>query len=374
MVDDVRNCHSIKFATMLLRWTLSGVAAIVVLSPQLVVWKLLYGSWYNVPQGAGFMRWDDIAWTETLFSSRNGLFAWAPLYAPMLIGLVVVRPEWRLVGPLLTGVLLQAVVNGAVWDWWGGGSFGGRRFDSTFIVFALGATALLSVVQRIVVATLQRRTRRQIALALFAGAISCLGIISLVAQLIVVGHTSVVSARKQGGQSAATIFAEKAGPAGAVSGALSDLATFPMRLLFAYRNDVDLHAYDKLVGVHYLGETFPGLNSEADKVVETISVAKLRPPHCEGLATDGSGSAVITADQARIFVGLNRRDDVIASIVITTSGNIKLQWDNDPSITKNIAGTETVSIRASQPSRGVHWLKIRAPLGSTVHSLTLQSE
>src|SRR5207247_1758341 len=32
-------------------------AALIVFAPQLVAWKLLYGSWLTVPQGESFMRW-----------------------------------------------------------------------------------------------------------------------------------------------------------------------------------------------------------------------------------------------------------------------------------------------------------------------------
>lgn len=374
MADDMRNRGSLTLSQLIRRWLLGGLAALVVFSPQLVVWKLLYGAWYTVPQGSGFMRWDDIAWTETLFSSRNGLFAWAPLYAPMLLGFLFMRPRGRLVLPLLCGLVLQALANGAVWDWWGGGSFGGRRFDSTFIIFALGATVLLSHAQRILAATWHRRTPLQLAMGLSVSSLIGLGANALVAQLIVVGHTSVVSARTQGGESAAKIFVEKAGFAGIINGGLSNIATFPARLFFSYRNDVDLSAYDKLVGVHYLGETFPGLNPTPDKLREDIAPAKLQPPRAFGLMVDANGNTVTTADEVRIFVGLNRRDDVVATMTVAAQGNIELRWDNGAAVLKSGAGLEELSVRLAAPKRGVHWLRLRAPHGTLVHTIALRAE
>ena len=90
------------------------------------------------------MRWGDSAWIETLMSSRNGLFPWAPIYAVGCIGLIVgLKRHTRVCSALLLGLLLQAYTNGAAWDWWAGGSFGGRRFDSCFIVFVFGLGVLL---------------------------------------------------------------------------------------------------------------------------------------------------------------------------------------------------------------------------------------
>src|SRR5262249_59156708 len=85
-IDDVRRRGAVSVGRLAARWAAGAVAAALVVSPQLVAWKLLYGAWYVVPQGPDFLRWDAPAWSEALFSSRNGLFPWAPLYAPIAIG------------------------------------------------------------------------------------------------------------------------------------------------------------------------------------------------------------------------------------------------------------------------------------------------
>jgi hypothetical protein len=113
--------------------------------PQLLAWKLLFGRFLiGVPLGADYVRWSDPFLAETLFSSRHGLFSWSPLLLFAAAGFVGFwwrhpRPGWPL-ALLLVGF---TYVNSAVADWWGGGSFGARRFDSALPILALGlATAL----------------------------------------------------------------------------------------------------------------------------------------------------------------------------------------------------------------------------------------
>src|SRR4029078_9529584 len=147
--DDLRRRDGASRAALAGRWAAGAAAAAIVFLPPLLAWKALYGAWYVVPQGPGFLRWDDPAWSETLFSSRNGLFPWAPLYAPMAIGvLVLARDGPPLPLALLLGLFGQALANGAAWDWWAGGSFGGRRFDSAYIVFAVGGAVLAEYAPR----------------------------------------------------------------------------------------------------------------------------------------------------------------------------------------------------------------------------------
>ncbi len=129
------------------RWSFtarSGVAfgALFLLgvSPQIICWKVIFDRfWIGVPLGDQYMRWSDPFLSEILFSSRHGLFSWSPLLliaAVGLIGFVWRRP--RVGVPLAGMLLLQTYVNSSVADWWAGGSFGARRFDSVLPILALG--------------------------------------------------------------------------------------------------------------------------------------------------------------------------------------------------------------------------------------------
>ena len=78
---------------------LGALGALLVFSPQLVAWKILFGTFWHLPQGEGFLRWSDMLWPSTLFSPRNGLFTSAPLMVLALIGLVLAIRNKALVIP-----------------------------------------------------------------------------------------------------------------------------------------------------------------------------------------------------------------------------------------------------------------------------------
>lgn len=374
VIDDIRRRSDVPWKSLVARWAIAGVAVIVVFSPQLVAWKLLYGSFYTVPQGDGFMRWDDPAWLETLFSSRNGLFPWAPLYLPMLVGLAFTTARRRLASLLLLGLLLQAWVNGAVWDWWAGGSFGGRRFDSAFVVFALGAAALLHAGFELVRAAVRGSwlVRAGAAIAIIAMVIA---LYVARAQYALARETSVTSARIMGGERAAETYVKKVeGRPGRLAARLSNWVTWPMRTVFAWRNDVDRHAYDQLVGVHHLGETFPGLNAFGDRRQDTISFARIAEPRFRGLSSVAKGTAELVRSSARIFVGFNRRGDLRVRIPIEASGFVRIGWDGEVHLSRVLVGSETLEIVVQDVSRGVHWLELEASPGTRLQEPMLVAE
>ena len=188
---------------------------------------------YVVPQGDGFMRWDAPCWSEVLFSSRNGLFHWAPSHALAALGLVAAcARRGRLAGLLLVGVGLQAVVNGAAWDWWGGGSFGGRRFDSCYAAFAIGLGAVLAPGAH-ALATIARRPRwARAALALATAPVAALAVALAIANVGLAIHYDSTTARIYGGDRAANVFRIhlKQGVrkrAGRVAARASVIATWP---------------------------------------------------------------------------------------------------------------------------------------------------
>jgi len=119
-----------------------GAAALgwlAVFTPQMVVWTVLYGQPFAIPQGQGFMQWTSPHPVAVLFSDNHGLLAWAPLLVLSLVGLwQLLRRAPELRYPLLVIVLACWYINAAVADWWGGEAFGGRRFLSLFPLFALG--------------------------------------------------------------------------------------------------------------------------------------------------------------------------------------------------------------------------------------------
>jgi len=134
------------FAFGVMRLAVAGAAALVIFSPQMMVWQSLYGQPFTIPQGAEFMRWTASQVTAVLFSPNHGLFSWTPLTAVALAGLV---PLWkkqpRLVFTLALFFLISTYINGAVVDWWAGEAFGARRFLSCFPIFVVGLAELVAL-------------------------------------------------------------------------------------------------------------------------------------------------------------------------------------------------------------------------------------
>ncbi len=129
-----------------------GAATFAGVLPQLVTWKLIYDRFYlGVPLGSDYLRLGDPFLTETLFSSRHGLFSWSPILVAAAVGLVAFVWRERRTGlPLVAVALLIWYVDSTVADWWGGGSFGGRRFDSVLPILALGLAAVVVFVSDLV--------------------------------------------------------------------------------------------------------------------------------------------------------------------------------------------------------------------------------
>ena len=78
------------------RLALTGLGALLVLTVQFSVWRILYGQWVTLPQGQHFLDWRALWLRPLLFSSFNGLVPWMPLAIPALAGLVIVarrKPE-----------------------------------------------------------------------------------------------------------------------------------------------------------------------------------------------------------------------------------------------------------------------------------------
>lgn len=111
--------------------------------PQLLVFKAIFGT-YVLPypvQGRDYLRLHRPRILEALFSSRHGLLFWTPILWLSLVGLATLA--WRRGRTWIPALVLLALmtwINGASADWWAGGSFSNRRFDSVLPLLVLGLT------------------------------------------------------------------------------------------------------------------------------------------------------------------------------------------------------------------------------------------
>jgi len=132
-----------EFRKNIALFILSGFAGFF---PQFIAWKRLYGSFFTIPQGGGFLLWFRPSVISILFSSFNGLFSWTPVTLVGVIGLLI-RMKNKKAGkiPLVLLILfcLQLYMNSIVRDWHGSWGFGMRRFVNCIPVFMVGIGALL---------------------------------------------------------------------------------------------------------------------------------------------------------------------------------------------------------------------------------------
>jgi len=211
-----------------------GAGALAGAFPQMAAWQILYGEWVllDPPHGADFLRLGRPFVLETLFSSRHGLLSWTPILWLGYLGLgPLLRTRRDLALPLLLPAAVMTYVNMCSGDWWAGGSFSNRRFDSLLPVLALGLAAAL---EWLAAAIARRPVLVPAALAVAAGALN-------VAML--------EGVRASGAPASPIAFAATVG-AGAqrVADAVGSPPAWPASWAFAWRHDLPPGQYDLLVG------------------------------------------------------------------------------------------------------------------------------
>ena len=143
---------------------IGAAAFVLVYSPQLLAYQALNGHPSQTTLVFRKLTWTSPHALEVLFSPRHGLFAWTPLAAIAIAGLVWLvagdrgakaprlRTDWhpdaRWVGICaLVMVAGQVYISGAVESWTVAGSFGQRRFVALTPLLTLGLAAVLAAVQ-----------------------------------------------------------------------------------------------------------------------------------------------------------------------------------------------------------------------------------
>ncbi len=145
IVGDLRR-HAVDWRVRALLWLGGGalvlVTAIVVFSPQLLYWKLVYGSATSLPQGAKYTRFGSPMMLEMLWAPRNGWLSSTPVAYLGVTGLFCI-PRRVLALGLGAAVLAQVYLNSTILDWWAMNSFGQRRLCSVTLPLVVGVAALL---------------------------------------------------------------------------------------------------------------------------------------------------------------------------------------------------------------------------------------
>jgi hypothetical protein len=131
--------------------TLTGYLLLFI--PLMIFWKIIFGSGiantYTPSQGIQTLRWEAPQFLNVLLSSDRGLFIWAPVTVPALIGLRwLFRENARLACLLGSMFLAQLYVVSAWFGWSGHVAFGPRLWVAQTAIFALGLAALINAFQK----------------------------------------------------------------------------------------------------------------------------------------------------------------------------------------------------------------------------------
>jgi len=115
---------------------------IITLSPQLLIWKFIYGNFLASPAGFN-VSLNNFALKEVLFSSYHGILFWTPVYFIAFAGLLYsLKKDLVVYGSLLITVCLQVLINSLCVAFWEGHSFGLRQMTSSSLVIAVGIAGL----------------------------------------------------------------------------------------------------------------------------------------------------------------------------------------------------------------------------------------
>ncbi len=120
-----------------------GLTVGAVVAPQLYVYNTLNGTFGPTPFVVEKFSALPVYTVDVLFSGFHGLFSWHPVTLVGVMGLIALWLHAPAVAMALGAFFVaQVLVVGSYDTWWGGASFGARRFVNCTPVFALGLAAL----------------------------------------------------------------------------------------------------------------------------------------------------------------------------------------------------------------------------------------
>ena len=141
--------HGNQIGRLLLGAAAAAALLLLVFSPQLIAWKIIYGSFLAIPHGNEYIRPRGFQGFKLLFSHLYGLLPWTPAFFVGLAGLPLLwrRSRWLMLC-LLVGFLAYFGYNASLARWFGGGSFGLRRMTVLTPWFMIGLALLFAALAR----------------------------------------------------------------------------------------------------------------------------------------------------------------------------------------------------------------------------------
>lgn len=121
-----------------------GLTVAVLVAPQFYVYSTLNGTLGPTPFIVEKFSMVPAHAVDVLFSGFHGLFSWHPVTFVGVVGLLLLMRRVPMLAVALAVVFFaQVLVIGSYETWWGGASFGARRFVNCTSIFALGVSVVL---------------------------------------------------------------------------------------------------------------------------------------------------------------------------------------------------------------------------------------
>lgn len=338
--------------------------ALLVYSPQLLLWRHYYGA-LRPPQEPGhFLYWNP-ALVESLFSMRAGLFPWVPVLYLAVPGLLLAR-RWLGGLALRLGLVfaLELWLNASVWDYHGSWAYGPRRYTDAVGIVALGLGGAYVVVTQGAWARFGPWARRGLVAAL---ALLVMGNVVLM-ELVRVRRVKSASA----GAYPAAMWAHWAGAPEAVVRLLDRVGypfMQPVNALYALRYRMPIAHAEGLLGGYLMERDWKvrsvilsrgfGFAEPQWYVVDGIK-RPARPPFAGGM--------VQVESQVRVLVPLMAREPLKLFLSGDLKGQgaaVRVTWNGTP-VTAHARTPEDAPKDAKEPAP-LEWLDIEVP-ESVVHS------
>lgn len=122
------------------------ITATIMFFPQLLLWKLEWGSWLTSPYlSRESFQFIKPQFLGVLFYLPSGLFLWTPITIGCLMGLFYfIKIKRNIAIPFLLIFFVQLYIVASWSTWWQGASYSGRMFVSTLPMLSFGLAFLLS--------------------------------------------------------------------------------------------------------------------------------------------------------------------------------------------------------------------------------------
>lgn len=137
----LRSVRRERWRNAVVRGLVGVASALLVFSPQVLVWHRMWGGWFREGHG-GYMRLGAADFIGPLFFPFSGLLFNSPSLWLAVLGLVVAL--WRRAPraaalDLVIGLVGTWFVIATAYDWWGAAGYPGRRFCQATVCFVVGA-------------------------------------------------------------------------------------------------------------------------------------------------------------------------------------------------------------------------------------------